>query len=71
MKLALAKRAEPVTGSLLSEKLARLPSARAKSVGVRAITAGTVVRVTMAVEVAQQVVLVGCARNGIECKIGV
>ena len=70
MKLARAKRRDPVIGSLVSEKLARLPSARIRSLGVLAMTAWTVVRVTMAVDVAQQVVLVGCAKNGIVWSIG-
>jgi hypothetical protein len=56
---ALANRAEPVTASCVSEKLRMLPLARIKSAGVRAMTAGTFERVTIAVLAAQQVCSVG------------
>ena len=65
MKLAFAKRPEPVIGSSLSEKFFKLPSGKIRSAGVRPITAGTFVCVTIAVDAAQQVLFVGCGINGI------
>jgi hypothetical protein len=68
---ARAKRVDPVTGSLVSEKFRKLPSGRIKSGGVRAITTGTAERLTIAVLAAQHVVFVGCDMKGTVCKIGV
>src|SRR4029077_5554170 len=70
MELAFAKRMGPVTASSLSEKFFRLPSSVIRSSGVRKRTVEIEVRVTIAVEAAQQLVGVRCGINGMVCRIG-
>ncbi len=52
------------------DEFARLPSGRIMSGGVRAMTIGTVDFFIIAVDVAQQVVFVGCAMKGTLCRMG-
>jgi hypothetical protein len=70
MPFALAKRVEPESGSPVSEKFRKLPSARIRSAGVRIWIAGTLERFTIAVLAAQQVEGVGCGMNGIVWRTG-